>query len=94
MIAMQVTDKNVIDAMQVGLKLHELHLRALTTVNQKMAVLDFHQLGGGKPSVRGQRTARTQYRDLETQSARLFNINKKETYHLDTSPIAFQQILY
>ena len=54
MIAMKVRDKNVVDAVKVCLKAHQLHLCSFTTINEKMAVLDFHELTRRKSSVRRQ----------------------------------------
>jgi len=39
MITVQVTDKNVIDAMVGDLVTHELHLRPFTTINEDVPVL-------------------------------------------------------
>jgi hypothetical protein len=44
MIAMKVTDENVVDPMEVCLKFHELHLGAFSAINKEMAVLNFQQL--------------------------------------------------
>jgi hypothetical protein len=56
-IAMQVADKNVIDAKKIGLKFHQLHLCSFTTIHKKMPVLYFNQLSGRESSVSWQRTA-------------------------------------
>ena len=52
MITMQVTDEDVIDAMEVSLLLHQLHLCAFAAVNEKTTSLDLHQLCGSKTSIR------------------------------------------
>lgn len=51
MIAMQVRDKYMINAMDVSVKAGKLQLCAFTTINQKMFVLYLYQLGRGIPSV-------------------------------------------
>lgn len=43
-VAMQVGDEDVTDAVPVGFKFHELHLGAFTTINQHNVILDFDQL--------------------------------------------------
>jgi hypothetical protein len=68
MITVEVTDKNVIDAVEVGLKSHELHLGSLTTIHQEMPVLDLYQLCRGKPAECGQRATGTEYGDVEAQN--------------------------
>ena len=44
MITVQVTDENVIDAMEVYLKTHELHLGTFAAINEKNTILNFDQL--------------------------------------------------
>jgi hypothetical protein len=44
MIAMEMADKDVINAMKVGLKPHELHLGSFATIHQEIPVLDLDQL--------------------------------------------------
>ena len=39
MVAMQMTYKDVIDAVKISLQAHELHLRPFTTINKKGAIL-------------------------------------------------------
>jgi hypothetical protein len=57
MVAVKVTDKDVIDAMQVGLKFHQLHLRSFAAIDKKASALNFNQLCRGKPAVCRHRTA-------------------------------------
>jgi hypothetical protein len=51
MIAMQVGNEDVINAMHVQLILHELKLGAFSTINQKVIVLYFNELSGRHPTV-------------------------------------------
>ena len=44
MVTMQVTDKNVIDTMEVCLKTHELHLGSFAAINKENTILNFDQL--------------------------------------------------
>jgi hypothetical protein len=44
MVAVKVRYEYMVDAMQVGLESHELHLRALAAINEKITVLDLYQL--------------------------------------------------
>jgi len=67
MIAMQVTNKNVIDAMEVDLKAHKLHLHSLTTINQKMIVLYLNQLRRWMSPIGRHRSTGAQYRNFKTQ---------------------------
>lgn len=78
MIAMQVADENVIDAVQVRLETHELHLRSFPAVNQKMPVLDLYKLCGGKPSVSRKCAAGTEYGDVEAHAMELFSNNEQK----------------
>jgi hypothetical protein len=52
-IAMEVGNEDVADAVEVNLISHHLHLRRLTAIDQEMAVLDFNVLGAGMASVGG-----------------------------------------
>jgi hypothetical protein len=56
MISMKVTDKDVIDAMEIYLQAHQLHLCTFPAVYQKMPVLDFDQLRCRMSPIRWQRT--------------------------------------
>jgi hypothetical protein len=42
MVAMQMTDEYMIDAMVAYIKPHQLHLGSLTTIDHKIPVLNFH----------------------------------------------------
>jgi hypothetical protein len=66
MVSMKVTDQNMVDTMEVGLKFHELHLRSFATINQEIAVLDLDKLRGGEPAIRRQRATGTQYGNIKT----------------------------
>lgn len=57
MIAMQVRNKNMMDAMNGAVVLHQLHLCAFSAIHQEKFVLDFDQLRRGKSSVGWYRTA-------------------------------------
>src|SRR5687768_14178747 len=59
MIAVQVRDENMVDAMKVRLKAHKLHLRSFPAIHQKETILNFHELRGRKSPISRQRTART-----------------------------------
>lgn len=76
MVAVQVADKDVVDAVEVGLQLHELHLGALATVNQEVAVLDLHQLGRRVAAIGGHRATGAENGDLKTQRLQGFDILK------------------
>jgi hypothetical protein len=67
MIPVEVAYKDVIDAVEVGLKPHELHLGSFATVYQEMPVLDLYQLCRGKPAEGRKRATGTEYGDTETQ---------------------------
>lgn len=45
MVAMEVTDEDVVDAMEIHLHLHQLHLCGFAAINQEGAVLNLDQLG-------------------------------------------------
>ena len=51
MITVQMTYKNIVDPVKIGLKPHELHLSAFATIDQEMPVLHFDQLGRWKSAV-------------------------------------------
>jgi hypothetical protein len=72
-ISVKVGDKDVIDPVKVRLKTHELHLRALPTVNKKVTVFDFDQLRRRISSVRRQSATRTEYGDIKTHLDQLNN---------------------
>ena len=42
MIAVKVTDKDVVDTMKIHLKAHQPHLSRLSTIHQERSVLNFH----------------------------------------------------
>ena len=65
MIAVQVTDENMVDTMKVYLEMHELHLHTFTAVDQEVLILNFHELRRRESPIGRQCTAGTQYRDLE-----------------------------
>jgi hypothetical protein len=54
---MQVTDEDMVNAVEVGLEFHQLHLRALAAVYQETPVLNFYQLCRRMTSVSRQRPA-------------------------------------
>ena len=56
----------MVDAMQVRLKLHELHLRAFAAVDEEVPVLNLDQLRRGEPAIRRQRSAGTKDGDVES----------------------------
>src|SRR5690606_36417904 len=60
MIAVQVTDKNMIDAVEVYLKAHQLQLSSFAAIDHKEFVLDLNELSRGMPSVGGECSAGTQ----------------------------------
>jgi hypothetical protein len=41
MVTMQMTYKDVVNAMKISLQTHKLHLRSLTTIDKKGAILYF-----------------------------------------------------
>lgn len=51
MIAVKMADKDVVDPVEIYLKSHELHLRTFAAVDQEIAALYFHKLGGRMPAV-------------------------------------------
>lgn len=65
MVTMKMRDQDVADAVHVGVVAHELHLHAFSAINEKIPVLDFHQLSGRKPPVCRQRAAGSEYGDGE-----------------------------
>ena len=67
-VAVQVADKNMIDAVKVRLKAHELHLRGFPAVDKEIVILDLEQLRGRMPAIGWQCTTRTQDGDLERQA--------------------------
>jgi hypothetical protein len=44
MIAVKMADKNMVDAVEICLKAHELHLGTLAAVNEEMPVLNLYEL--------------------------------------------------
>ena len=44
MVAVQMADKNMIDPVEVYLQPHQLHLGCLTTIDQEVSALNFHEL--------------------------------------------------
>ena len=42
MIAMQMTDEDMIDSVKIYVEFHQLHLGTFATINQKMTILNFH----------------------------------------------------
>ena len=65
MITVEVTDEDAVDAVEIDLKMHELHLHTFAAVHQEILILNFNELGRGEPPVRRQCTAGTQYRNFE-----------------------------
>jgi hypothetical protein len=51
MVTMQVGDKDVINAMEVQVILCQLNLRSLSTINQKIMILNFNKLTGRHSAV-------------------------------------------
>jgi hypothetical protein len=51
MITVQMAYEDIVDPVKIGLKPHELHLGPFATIDKKMSVLNFDQLGGWKSSV-------------------------------------------
>jgi len=76
MIAMQVRDEDVADAVQVGLNFHQLHLRALATVDQKVSALDFDELRRWVATIGRHRTAGTEYGNFKRQVVFVLNEDK------------------
>jgi hypothetical protein len=54
-----MADKNMIDAVQISLKLHQLHLSSFPAINKKTSALDLNQLRRSEPAIRWHGTART-----------------------------------
>jgi hypothetical protein len=77
MIAMKMADKNVVDAVEVCLETHQLHLGSLSAIHQEVPVLDLDKLRGGKPPICRQSAAGSEYGDLKTQLD-LPTINEKK----------------
>ena len=50
-IAVQMTDEDVANAMKIYLVAHHLHLAPFAAINQEETVLNFHQLAGGKSAI-------------------------------------------
>lgn len=44
MVTMKVRDEDMVDAMQIYLIAHELHLRPFSAIDQKITIPDFYQL--------------------------------------------------
>jgi hypothetical protein len=65
MVAMQMTDKNMIDFVIGELESHELHLSTFPAINEKVMILDDYELGRRKPTVSGKRTTGTKDGNLE-----------------------------
>jgi hypothetical protein len=57
MISMQVADKNMIDAMKVGLHPHQLHLRSFSTVNKERSILNLYVLSSRMSPISGHSSA-------------------------------------
>jgi hypothetical protein len=68
MIAMQVTDEDMVDAMHARVKFHQLDLRGFTAVDQEMAVLNFNELRGGMATIGGQRSTGSKDGNTKRQS--------------------------
>lgn len=60
MIAMQVTDEDMIDLLLAELVFPKLVLAPLTAIDQKLVVMNGQVLRGGKSPVRRQRAAGTE----------------------------------
>jgi hypothetical protein len=44
MIAMKMAYKNMVDAVEINLVAHDLHLNSFSTINQKMIVFNLYKL--------------------------------------------------
>ena len=60
MIAMQMADEDMIDAMQVCLKFHQLHLGGFSAVNHEEPAFDFNELSGWVSAIGRQCSAGTE----------------------------------
>jgi hypothetical protein len=80
-VAMKMTNEDVIDPVEVSLELHQLHLSAFAAVDEKIMILYFNQLSGRMSAIRWQCTARTQYGYLETHSLKQNDQNRLSFGH-------------
>lgn len=51
MITVKVADEDMADAMNVNVRFRDLKLRAFTTIDQEMTILDVEMLGRGEPAI-------------------------------------------
>ena len=56
-VAVKMAYEDVMDAVEINLKAHQLHLSAFAAVDHKILVLDFNELSGGMPPIGGEGTA-------------------------------------
>ena len=61
----------MVDAMQVRLEPHQLHLGTFAAVDHKIPVLDLDQLRRGKSAVGRQCPAGSEYGDVEAHDAKI-----------------------
>jgi hypothetical protein len=77
MIAVQMTDEDVIYPMKVSLHAHELHLSSFATINQERSTLNLDKLSSWMSSISGHSSARPKNGNFETQNDSIKSVQQK-----------------